>query len=294
MTQTHWRILKGELNMELSIIERIKKIYPELGRSSKRIADYIIINGTNASSKTVTEMATDCHVSVATISRFAKQLGYTNYSQLKWALSNQMEEDTPIIQEISDTDTPMMVAKKTLDANIETLNGTFDLMNEDDLKRAIHYIVHSNRLEFFGLGGSNIVALDAYHKFLRVPLTVLHDDEYHLALMQASRLTEDDCAVVTSHTGNDTDTLDIARALKHKHVPIIVITSFPNSPLADFGNVNFFSISEDSRYRSEALLSLTSQLAINDCLYMLTAQYFGDAADNVLKDIRQVILKKHQ
>lgn len=56
---------------------------------------------------------------------------------------------------------------------------------------------------------------------------------------------------------------------------MIVITSFPESPLASYGDVKFFSISEDSKFRSEALLSLTSQLAINDCLYMLTAQYFG-------------------
>ncbi len=279
--------------MELNIFDRIKDLYPQLGRSSKKIADYFLANQTNASSKTVTELADDCSVSVATISRFAKQLGYTNYSQLKWALSNQMGKNTPAIQEISDTDTPKMVAKKTLDANIETLNGTFDLMDEKDLEKALQLIVHAKKLEFFGLGGSNIVALDAYHKFLRVPLTVLHDSEYHLALMQASRLSDADCAVVISHTGNDTDTLDIADALKTKHVPIIVITSFPNSPLADYGNVNFFSISEDSRYRSEALLSLTSQLAINDCLYMLTAQYFGKSAETVLEEIRATISKKH-
>ncbi|KRL54520.1 MurR/RpiR family transcriptional regulator [Furfurilactobacillus rossiae] len=279
--------------MELNIFDRIKDIYPSLGRSSKSIADYFLANQTNASSKTVTELAGDCHVSVATISRFAKQLGYTNYSQLKWALSNQMSKSAPTIQEVADTDTPKMVAKKTLDANIETLNGTFDLMDEKDLEKAVNLIVHAKKLEFFGLGGSNIVALDAYHKFLRVPLNVLHDTEYHLALMQASRMSDSDCAVVISHTGNDTDTLEIAEALKSKHVPIIIITSFPNSPLAEYGNVDFFSISEDSRYRSEALLSLTSQLAINDCLYMLTAQYFGKSAETVLDEIRSTISKKH-
>ncbi|WP_243674065.1 hypothetical protein [Lentilactobacillus kisonensis] len=64
------------------------------------------------------------------------------------------------------------------------------------------------------MGGSNIVALDAYHKFLRVPLNVLHDSEYHMALMQSTRLNHTDCAVVISHTGNDSDTLLLADSLK--------------------------------------------------------------------------------
>lgn len=279
--------------MELNIIDRIKDLYPNLGKSSRRIADYFIANGPNAASKTVTDLATACQVSVATISRFAKQIGYSNYSQLKWALTNQSSQSGNEIQEIIDTDTPKTVAKKTLDANIETLNGTFDLLEDKDLEKAVRLMVNAKKLEFFGLGGSNIVALDAYHKFLRVPLNVQHDTEYHMALMQASRFTSNDCAVVISHTGNDTDTLEIAEALKLNHVPIIVITSFPNSPLADYGDVAFFSISEDSRYRSEALLSLTSQLAINDCLYMLVAQYFGKSAEHVLGKIRATIAKKH-
>lgn len=279
-------------SMDLDISKRIKHLYPQLGKQSKKLADYIIENGSKLSAITVSELANQSDVSIATVSRFPQQLGYSSFSQFKWSMVNDLAA-TSSVQEVEAEDAPKVVAKKTLESNIETLNGTFNLMQGKDLENARDLLVHAKNIEFFGLGGSNIVALDAYHKFLRVPLNVLHDSEYHMALMQSTRMDKNDCAVVISHTGNDSDTLLLAESLKNNHVPMIVITSFPESPLASYGDVKFFSISEDSKFRSEALLSLTSQLAINDCLYMLTAQYFGKKADKVLANMRKTILKKH-
>lgn len=279
--------------MPLNVKKRIANIYPSLGYQSKIVVDYILQKGTNFISKTVKQIAEECNVSTATVSRLAQQLGYANLSQLKWSVANELDEQY-VVSEIQDDDSPKTVAKKTLQSNIEALNNTFELMDESDLSKAVKLITNAHTLGFFGLGGSNIAALDAYHKFLRVPINSIHDSEYHMSLMQAARMSNNDCAIIISHTGDDTDTLLLADTLQSKKVPMIVITSFPESPLADYGDVKFFSISEDSRYRSEALLSLTSQVAINDCLYALTAQHFGAQAYKVLEDIRTTIFNKHK
>ena len=42
----------------------------------------------------------------------------------------------------------------------------------------------------FGLGGSNAVALIAYHKFLRMPLQTVYHQDFHYQQMLASKLTE--------------------------------------------------------------------------------------------------------
>lgn len=276
--------------MESNLPKRVAELYPHLGQQSRKLADHLLALGDTLANKTIAVLAQEAGVSTATVSRLAHQLGFASFSELKWAL---LQDVQPANHAIVPTDPPMMVAKKTLEANVATLNGTFKQLNEHDLTQALDLIVHSRRLGFFGMGGSNIVALDAYHKFLRVPLNLVHNSEYHLALMEAARFTALDAALVISHTGDDTDTLVLADTLRKHGVPMIVITSFPNSPLAAYGTVTFYSISADPEYRSEALLSLTSQLAINDCLYMLTAQYFGTAADDVLARMRATIFTKH-
>lgn len=279
--------------MELSIIERIKARYQRLGASSRKVADYIINNSTNAASKTITDISQECGVSTATLSRFARTLGYSTFSQLRWALASEINTQTESVEDIDIADSPKTVARKTLAANIETLTGTFALINEQDLVQARDYIVHARKLGFYGLGGSNIVALDAYHKFMRMPIAVIHDIEYHMALMQTALMDKQDCAIVISQTGNDTDTLVLAESLRNNGVPIIVITSFADSPLTEHGDVVFYSISKDSKTHLEALESFTSQLAINDCLYALTAQYFGKRGEANRDRIRAVISTKH-
>ncbi len=286
--------VNGVIEVEGQITERIKKDYPRMGASSKKLADFIVENYAQVSLMTLAQLADKTGVSLATVSRFAKDMGYRNFSQFKWALNSQVENPLAIGSEISDHDTLKTVSQKVLSANIETLTETFDLMHEKDLLAARELIVRAKNLSFFGLGGSNIVAFDAYHRFLRVPLYVTYNSEYHMSLMQASKLTKDDCAIVISHTGSNKDTLNIAEALEQKHVPMIVITSTPKSPLTTYGKICFFSISKSLQYRQKAFLSMTSQLAITECLYMLTAQYFGKKADETFDSLQSIIETRHK
>lgn len=278
--------------MEANVQQRIQELTPQLGAQSQKLAHYLLSHGADLPDRSIQKLATDAGVSTATISRFAHQLGFANFSALKWAFLQDLSPH-PTIRPVATDDQPLTVAKKTLAANVATLNGTFKQLTNAQLLAARDLLVHARRVGFFGMGGSNIVALDAYHKLLRVPLTLVHNSEYHLALMEAARFTSADCALVISHTGDDTDTLLLAATLQRNHVPMIVMTSFPNAPLAAYGDVVFYSISADSEYRAEALLSLTSQLAINDCLYMLCAQYFGAEADAVLTNMHATIFTKH-
>ncbi|MBU5583743.1 hypothetical protein KQJ29_28975, partial [Enterococcus sp. S181_ASV_20] len=92
----------------------------------------------------------------------------------------------------------LTMAQKVFDSNMTTLTDTKKLLKEEDLKKAVKMISESRRLYFFGVGGSEIVATDAYHKFLRSPISVGHSTDYHIQLMEASLLTDEDCALFIS------------------------------------------------------------------------------------------------
>ena len=137
--------------------------------------------------------------------------------------------------------------KKVFDSNISSLTDTRKLLQEEKLIEAVDLIDASNRLFLFGVGGSEIVATDTYHKFLRSPIPVYHSSDYHLQLMEASLLTPDDCAIFISHTGRSKETIMIAETAKKIGAKTIVITSQISSPLAKLGDVTFISVSEETR-----------------------------------------------
>ncbi len=78
-----------------------------------------------------------------------------------------------IHENIQKTDTELTMAQKVFESSISTLNDTKKLLQQKDLKKAATIINESKRVYFFGVGGSEIVATDAYHKFLRSLLQLL-------------------------------------------------------------------------------------------------------------------------
>lgn len=83
------------------------------------------------------------------------------------ALLKQENDLTAITihENVQKDDSELVMAQKVFDSNMSTLVDTKKLLKEQDLKRAVKMISDSRRLYFFGVGGSEIVATDAYHKF---------------------------------------------------------------------------------------------------------------------------------
>lgn len=183
------------------------------------------------------------------------------------------------------------MAQKVFDSSLASLNDTQKLLKEEDLVRATEIVNHSKRLIFFGVGGSEIVAADAYHKFLRSPIAVTHSSDYHVQLMEASLLTSDDCALIISHTGKSKETIELATVAKKTGAKIIVLTSQINSPLAKLGDVVFISISEETEFRSEALSSRIAQLAILDSLFVILMFDHRTKATESISKVRRTISK---
>ncbi|BBM18798.1 hypothetical protein G15_2466 [Enterococcus avium] len=112
--------------------------------------------------------------------------------------------------------------------------------------------------------------------------------------MEASLLTEEDCALFISHSGKSKETIHIAEAVKKAGTKVIVVTSQANSPLAKLGDVVFISISEEIEFRSEALASRIAQLSIIDSLYVILMFRNRNNAQDTISKVRKVILKQKE
>ncbi|XVG98119.1 MurR/RpiR family transcriptional regulator [Enterococcus faecium] len=121
------------------------------------------------------------------------------------------------------------------------------------------------------------------------PIATSHSTDYHIQLMEASLLTEKDCAVLISHTGQSKETIHIAETVRKTGAKTIVITSQANSSLAKLGDVVFISISEETEFRSEALASRISQLSILDSLYVILMFYNEKESRRSIAKVRHTI-----
>lgn len=279
--------------MTVSIRLQIKTLYKDLSLKEQAIADYILENPSKVSHSSISDLSNELGIADSTFFQFTKKLGYNGFKDFKMAMLMQENDFSAISihENIQKSDNELTMAQKVFDSNMTTLTDTKNLLKEEDLKLAAAMINQSKRLFFFGVGGSEIVATDAYHKFLRSPITVFHSSDYHIQLMEASLLTPDDCGIFISHTGKSRETIELAQVAKNNGAKIIVITSHAASPLAKLGDVVFISISEETEFRSEALASRIAQLSIIDSLYVILMFINRDKAQQSIAKIRRSISK---
>ncbi len=283
---------KGAATIARSTIGKIRGTYDQLSRTEKKVAQLALDNPAVVSEMTIKELASATGVSTATISRFVKRMDYSNYREFTMALAHTAAEMTPqqnSFPELAEGDSLATIANKTFRFSINSLRATNEALNEDDLARAVIKIINAKTVAFFGLGGSAVAALDGYHKFLRTPLNVTYHPDYDIQLMQAARMTAQDCAIVISHSGRNHETLEIVRELKRNGVAIIVITSYSGSELAQAAAVTFLSLTDEVKYRSEGMYSLISQMTILDSLFMMTVLRSSSRTKPVLTRVRDVI-----
>lgn len=256
--------------MELKFVGLLNSHYEDLSKSEKKVADYLIENSDTASFLSINDVAEKSGTSIATISRLSKKLGFRNYQELRLLLnsSQKPEDDFFSVYKVDKEDSLVNIAETAFNTGIHSLASTKAVLNNQDLVDTIKLLGKSKKCGLFGLGGSYVVLLNAYHRFIRTSLNCMLSQDFHMQLMDAANMTSEECALVVSHTGKNTDILRIVKLLKKNNVPIISITSNASSPLANQSDITLISISDETKYRPEAVSSLVSQLTLIDSLFM--------------------------
>ncbi|KRM13302.1 transcription regulator [Paucilactobacillus suebicus DSM 5007 = KCTC 3549] len=270
-------------------VVRIRAYYPSFSHGEQRIADYMLDNLSTIQRCTISELSNNCHTSTASISRFVKRIGYSNYRDFLFNLATTDEKENDLMAEIGQKDSTVEIVEKTFNGAINALKSTKQMLSEKRLVQAVNILKHTKKIAFFGLGGSSIVALNGYHKFLRTSIDCEYYPDFDIQLMQAVKMTSDQCAIVVSHSGENRQTVEIATQLRARHVPVIAITSAPDSDLAQTADVTLISVGEQVNKHAESLSSLMAQLTIVDSLFLATATDNSEKTTKVIKDVRQVI-----
>lgn len=276
--------------MAQNYLGKIRSYYAKLSEKEKKIADYILDNPENIIHSTINEVAEDLNVADATVFRFCKRLGFKGYQAMKIALASEII--TPIQQiheEITEEDDEKTISEKAFQSNIRTLENTLNILDQTSIKKAIDLLIQADRVEFYGTGGSSVIAMDGFHKFVRTGIKAFAFIDSHFQLMSASQLTDKDVAVVISHSGTNKDTISILKTAKKNGAKTIGITSYPKSPIAQIADVALYTSSEETEFRSEALSSRIAQLSLIDALYVNVMVANKEASHQSLEKVRDAI-----
>lgn len=240
--------------------------------TEKKISRYLLENESQSCYLSIQDLAAEVGTSPSAITRFVKKIGFPSYQQFRLKLAEASEKiEDPFFPEVSPEDSVLDIARTTFQCGISSLESTMAMLNSESLTKALDILSNAKICGLFGLGASQHMAEAFSQRCLRTSLQTFFYSDYHMQLMSAARLGPDDCALLISHSGRNEDAMRIMNILNENHVPVIVITSNPSSPIARKSSVFLFCISEETRYRPEAITSSVSQLLLIDTLFTLYA-----------------------
>lgn len=286
--------------MQDNIFVTIRSRYNTLSKVQKNIADYILNNKSEAVRITISELAQKCSVSEPTVIRFINKLDYSSYQTFRIDMAGELSKETTKsspsgikiddgYQNIEPSDDIKTVKQKVISSAACAINDLNNMVNIDDLNAAVDLILNSNSILFYGSGGSSVIAMDAYHKFMRIGKKVSFDANSHFSLIKASHLQSNDVVVLISHTGESREVLECAGNAKERGCKIIGITSYLNSSLAKISDVVLFSSTYDLKYYTDAMVSRLIQLVILDMIFISVSLKMGEESKNMIEESRKAI-----
>ncbi|MBU5593377.1 MurR/RpiR family transcriptional regulator [Clostridium sp. MSJ-4] len=274
-------------------IIKIRGIMNQLSTAERKVARFILDYPSEVSNLSIGEMAKKCGASEATIVRFCRIVGYDGFKDFKiditrdmayMELNNREDKygDIETSHDISD------IIMRTSNNNKKAIENTIDIISCDNIEKAVDVLEKANRIEFFGVGASHIIALDAFQKFARINKIANAHSDTHLQLTSAVNLTKDDVAVAISYSGETREIYDAISVAKQARATTISITKYGSNSISDICDINLYVAAPEVSIRSGATSSRIAQLNIIDILFAGVASRRFEEVQKYLERTREV------
>lgn len=242
-----------------------QSLYSEMGKSEKKVADWLFSHSGENFSGSITELAEKCDSSEATIVRFSRRLGFQGFSDLKLSLAQEVEKKV-ISPYITESDSCYEIFEKLCNDTYLSLERTKKMLVSENLTNAVKALAGARKIVLIGLGSSATAAAEAANKFLRAGYNAASYADTHMQAIVVSQLTELDVLIGVSQSGSSKDIVECLKLAKSRGVTTICVTGKEKSPITRQSDISLVTDTEEVRHSYVGLNSHLSRTLLMDAL----------------------------
>jgi DNA-binding MurR/RpiR family transcriptional regulator len=228
---------------ESSLGQSLLRVLAEGSASNRAIADYVLRNQVRVTALGIEELADACAVSTATISRFARDLGFKNYAAMRGAVAETLQSVLQPVEKLRNT-----IARRTAKVSpaLESLGyaeaaitATSRALAGTEIDRIGTVLTKARTVYVLGFGLSSFLAgALAMHlqPFCRHVVEAAASGGTEVAASHLATITDKDVLVVISLPRYTLDAASLTRFARDTGATIVSITDSPASPLAELGH----------------------------------------------------------
>lgn len=272
----------------MSIIVKLRNYAPHASSSESQIIKYILANPKRAIDDSIHDIAKNTYTSAASVTRLSKKIGCCSYKDFR----NQLVAEVTIrdfsninqSKEIVQNESMNDILDKVTGKHISVLEETRMLLDLKVLESVLDVLRETKTIFLFGIGSSFLVAKDFQQKMLRLGISCVLSEDYHMQLLQSQNIKSSDVAMVFSYSGQTKEIIEWCNNIKNRGATLIAITQMSRSRIDKISDFVLYVSSSEQIVRSGALTSRMSMLYVVDILYMAyIAREYEQALFNINK-----------
>ncbi|TCZ75611.1 MurR/RpiR family transcriptional regulator [Paenibacillus albiflavus] len=280
-----------------NILLKLRDMKDSLTPVERMVAEYILDNMEEIPHLSIKNLAQLSKTSDASVLRFCKTMGYSGYRSFIVSISASLgsmdeQQDDPYT-DIQPGDDLSIIINNISRNNCKSIEDTLSVINRNEIARAVDALRECNRIVFFGIGASGLVALDADQKFSRINKMCRTCTDGHSQLESAILLEKGDVAIFISNSGETVEILESLEIAKKSGALTVAITKYNKSQLADKANIVLSISTPEITIRSGAMGSRIAMLTVIDILFAGVASSDYQNVKRYLSKTHKILASKH-
>ena len=256
------------MNFSFDVLSQIASGTNLFSESENRLAQYILTNAASVLNLSIEDLARECNVSVATVSRFCRRLSLNGYREFR----------TELVKSVTSASNNL-TQKLTSESSIDDIISKIDAVQCDAIHKAAlaldpkmvtlasDYIQKAADVHFMGCGNSQLVAQMAKHQFMNVSRKFHCESDPTFHALATSLMTPQSAAVIFSYSGSTRDIVEIAHIARERGAKIIAVTRYETSPLTELCDAVIICGVSEGPFQSGSSAVMMANLYIIDVLY---------------------------
>ena len=252
----------------------IRQRLVELSGNNRVIAERIINYPEEVLQAKVREIAERCHCDSAQVVRLCQKLGYDGFTSLKNRIAVELlDPKRTLHRQIAEPATSFEQQKRNFSLNFtRTINDTLANLDEETVGQAVGLIRRARHIAVCGFGSSALAARDLRIKLVRIGYYAMFLDDAENIRSLVATLSKEDLLILISFSGDTPYILDNVRVAEKNGVPVLALTNYLHSPLAESASCVLPTTADEQRLRLGAMDSTVAQFLVIDLLSSFMAE----------------------
>ena len=279
-----------------NVFETISAQYFQLTNSEKKVADYILGHRIDAQYMSISELAEECDVADATISRFCRRLGVGGYNafKLELAKASMTSRSGILLEQLGESKSGYAdLCRRILQENVNVMEQTMQLLDANHVRQAMDLIQRAKRVVCMGQGGSMVMAEEAWSMFSTISPKFSFVPDSHLQANVAALMGEGEVILFFSYSGSTRDLQDILGVAKKRNVKVILISRFPKSPGGQLADVVLQCGANESPLQAGSATARIAQLVVLEVLFRHLYESNPQQSEACRESIAEAVSYKH-